>query len=111
MIGIPLHDAGPEKLTLDQLSGTFRWSNARFFMVNGMVDYTSGPSREWLEKVLTESDNEAGLIWRIVVTHYGPWSSGPHGDNVTGNSRLNSAWQQLIQPCDRYPLRLPSPTL
>jgi hypothetical protein len=79
--GIPLHDAGSPKLTLDQLSGTFRWSNARFFMVNGMVPYTTGPTRAWLENALTDSDNEPGLVWRIVVVHHGPWSSGPHGDN------------------------------
>lgn len=80
--GVPLHDAAPAEVTPDQLSGSFRWSNARFFMLNGMVQYTSGPSREWLKRVLTESDNEAGLVWRIVVVHHGPWSSGPHGDNA-----------------------------
>jgi hypothetical protein len=80
--GIPLHDAGPPQLTLDQLSGTFRWSNARFIMLNGMVPYTSGASRAWLEKVLGEADDEPGLVWRIVVVHHGPWSSGPHGDNA-----------------------------
>jgi hypothetical protein len=79
--GIPLHDAGSPKLTLDQLSGTFRWSNARFFMVNGMVPYTTGPTRAWLERALGDSDDEPGLVWRIVVVHHGPWSSGPHGDN------------------------------
>jgi hypothetical protein len=80
--GVPLHDAGAPVLTLDQLSGTFRWSNARFIMLNGMVPYTSGASRAWLEKVLTEADTEPGLVWRIVVVHHGPWSSGPHGDNA-----------------------------
>ena len=50
--GVPLHDAAPAPLSLDQLSGTFRWSNARFFCVNGMVSYTSGATRAWLEKVL-----------------------------------------------------------
>jgi hypothetical protein len=79
--GVLLHDAGSPQLTLDQLSGTFRWSNARFFMLNGMVPFTSGPTRAWLDRVLTESDNEPGLVWRIVVVHHGPWSSGPHGDN------------------------------
>jgi len=79
--GLTLHDAGPAQLTLDQLSGTFRWSNARFFMLNGMVPYTSGASRDWLEKVLGDADNEPGLVWRIIVVHHGPWSSGPHGDN------------------------------
>jgi predicted MPP superfamily phosphohydrolase len=79
--GVLLHDAGATQLSLDQLSGTFRWSNARFFMVNGMVPYTNGPNREWLERVLHEADTEPGLAWRIVVIHHGPWSSGPHGDN------------------------------
>jgi len=79
--GVLLHDAGSPKLTLEQLSGTFRWSNARFFLINGMVPFTSGPTRAWLDRVLTESDNEPGLVWRIVVVHHGPWSSGPHGDN------------------------------
>jgi acid phosphatase type 7 len=82
LTGIPLADAAAPKLSLDQLSGTFRWSNARFFLVNGMVDHRAGASREWLEKVLSDSDKEAGLLWRIVVVHHGPWSSGPHGDNA-----------------------------
>jgi hypothetical protein len=79
--GMPLHDAGTAPLSLDQLSGTFRWSNARFFLVNGMVSYASGPTRAWLDKVLAESDAEAGLVWRIVVVHHGLHSSGPHGGN------------------------------
>jgi len=74
--------AAPTVLSPDQLNGTFRWSNARFFLVNGMVSYKSGASRAWLEKVLAEADDEKGLVWRIVVTHHGPWSSGPHGDNL-----------------------------
>ncbi len=81
LTGVPFDPAAAPELTLDQLSGTFRWSNARFFMVNGMVPYTAGPTRAWLERVLTESDAEPGLVWRIVVVHHGPWSSGPHGDN------------------------------
>ena len=79
--GVLLHDAGAPQLTLDQLSGTFRWGNTRFFLINGMVPFTSGPTRAWLEKVLTDADQEPGLVWRIVVVHHGPWSSGPHGDN------------------------------
>ena len=72
----------PAVLSLDQLSGTYRWSNARFFLVNGMVDYASGPTRAWLDKALTDADREAGLVWRIVVVHHGVRSSGPHGDNA-----------------------------
>jgi predicted phosphodiesterase len=82
-IAIPLPvDAGQAPLSLEQLSGTYRWSNARFFLVNGMVDYATGPTRAWLEKALTDSDKEPGLVWRIVVVHHGAWSSGPHGDNA-----------------------------
>src|SRR5205085_2854244 len=37
--------------------------------------------RAWLDKALSESDSEPGLEWRIMVVHFGPWSSGPHGNN------------------------------
>ena len=80
-IPIPL-DAATAPLSLEQLSGTYRWSNARFFLVNGMVDYRTGPTRAWLEKALVDADKEPGLVWRIAVVHFGPWSSGPHGDNA-----------------------------
>lgn len=79
--GQPVADAAAAPVSLEQLSGTFRWSNARFFLVNGMVDYTKGPTRAWLDKALTDSDKEPDLVWRVVVVHHGPWSSGPHGDN------------------------------
>jgi hypothetical protein len=61
--------------------GTMRWSNARFFFLNGMHDWTQGPERAWLEKALADADHEAALFWRFVVVHHGAWSSGPHGEN------------------------------
>ena len=51
--------------------------------------YTSGAMRAWLDKVLTDSDDEPGLVWRIVVVHHGPWSSGPHGDNRSCTKRTS----------------------
>jgi acid phosphatase type 7 len=69
-------------LEAKHFDGTFRWGNARFFMINAMVPYRSGADRTWLERVLAESDAETGLRWRIVVLHHGLWSSGPHGDNL-----------------------------
>jgi len=74
--------SSPTALSLDQLRGTFRWSNTRFFLLNGMVPHNSGDSRNWLEGALTSADSEPGLTWRVVVVHHGPWSSGPHGDNA-----------------------------
>ncbi|HTB73387.1 MAG TPA: metallophosphoesterase, partial [Polyangiaceae bacterium] len=62
--------------------GTLRFGNARFFFLNGMDDLASGVEREWLERTLKSSDGEAGLQWRFVVLHHGPWSAGPHGSNV-----------------------------
>ncbi|MCL2723701.1 MAG: metallophosphoesterase [Polyangiaceae bacterium] len=74
---------GPkENATLDELVSTFRWGNTRFFLINGMVSYKSGPARSWLESALDHADHESGLVWRIVVVHHGPWSSGPHGGNM-----------------------------
>lgn len=59
--------------------GTARFSNARFFFLNAMHDWTSGEEREWLQQELDRADHEPGLVWRIAVMHHGPWSSGPHG--------------------------------
>lgn len=74
-------DPPPGAAAPPHLDGTFRWSNARFFLLNGMVGYRSGADRAWLDEALRDADGEPGLVWRIVVLHHGPWSSGPHGDN------------------------------
>ncbi|HEY3815774.1 MAG TPA: metallophosphoesterase [Polyangiaceae bacterium] len=62
--------------------GTTRWGNARFFFLNGMHDWKQGGERAWLERELTRSDTEPGLVWRIAVVHHSAWSSGPHGGNA-----------------------------
>jgi hypothetical protein len=61
--------------------GTERMGDVRFFFLNGMHDWSSGEERDWLDHELTRADTEPGLVWRIVVVHHGPWSSGPHGPN------------------------------
>lgn len=79
----PADGPAPVTVTPESLNGSFRWGNARFFLVNGMVSYAAGQaSRDWLEKALASAADEKGIVWRIVVTHHGPWSSGPHGDNT-----------------------------
>jgi predicted phosphodiesterase len=76
-------DASAKQLLApEHINSTFRWGNTRFFMLNGMVAWRSGADRTWLEKALTEAAAEKGLVWRIVVVHFGPWSSGPHGNNT-----------------------------
>ena len=83
LVAVPLPaEAGNAPFSLEQLSGTYRWGNIRMFLLNGMVDYQTGPTRAWLDKALADADGEAGLVWRIVVVHHGPWSSGPHGGNA-----------------------------
>jgi hypothetical protein len=61
--------------------GTTRIGNVRLFVVNGRHDWRSGEERQWLEAELAKADGEAGLAWRIVLAHDGPWSVGPHGPN------------------------------
>jgi len=63
-----------------RLYDTFRWSNARFFILSAMEDWT-GPEREWLARELAKADDEPGLEHRFAVLHIGPWTSGPHGPN------------------------------
>lgn len=71
----------------EHLDHTFRWGNTRFFLLNGISQWKSGVERQWLEKALGDADNEKGVVWRVVVVHHGPWSSGPHG----GNQRFHEA--------------------
>jgi predicted phosphodiesterase len=79
---------GPNGATRpEHLDHTFRWGNTRFFLLNGLSSWRSGVERVWLDKVLGDADDEKGLVWRIVVVHHGPWSSGPHG----GNPRFHEA--------------------
>ena len=66
----------------NELYGSFRWASTRFFLLNGMDDFAVGGEREWLESELARADAEPGLVFRIVVVHWGPFSSGPHGDNT-----------------------------
>jgi MYXO-CTERM domain-containing protein len=69
-----------------KLYGSFRWGNARFFLLDAMESFDDGPERAWLDDELSRADAEK-LAWRIVVLHHGPWSAGPHG----GNRRVISA--------------------
>lgn len=69
------------RLAPEHLNGTARWANTRFFFLNSMVPLARGTDRRWLEKALEDADAEPGLVWRILVLHHGPWSSGPHGNN------------------------------
>ena len=60
---------------------TFRWGDARFFMLDAQDDFAS-EERAWLEGALVAADAEPGLTWRFAVLHHGPYSSGLHGPNV-----------------------------
>jgi acid phosphatase type 7 len=71
----------PDRTKLEHLNGTFRWGNTRFFVLNGMVSFGSSKERVWLEHALADADAEPDLVWRVIVIHHGPYSSGPHGKN------------------------------
>lgn len=65
---------------LTRLYGSFRWSNTRFFVLNAMDNWT-GAERDWLRDELDRSLREPGIVHRIAVMHWGPFSAGPHGGN------------------------------
>jgi MYXO-CTERM domain-containing protein len=73
-------ESEPEGRDIPRLYGTFRWSNTRFFVLNAMDTWT-GDERAWLRSELDRAAAEPGLAHRIAVMHWGPYSSGPHGDN------------------------------
>jgi hypothetical protein len=59
---------------------TVRWGSARFFVLDSQDEFTT-TERAWLDSALAAARSEAGLIWRFVVLHHGPFSSGLHGPN------------------------------
>lgn len=63
-----------------ELDGTFQYANARFILANSFDDW-SGPARTWLQRELVRARQEGPDDWLVVVMHWGPRSSGPHGDN------------------------------
>jgi len=65
---------------LERLYGSFRWSNTRFFILNAMDRWT-GAERDWLRAELDLALAEPGVAHRIAVMHWGPFSSGAHGNN------------------------------
>lgn len=64
-----------------ELDYTFRYGNTRFVLANAYDDWT-GEAREWLDRELSKARREGPDDWLFVVMHWGPRSSGPHGDNV-----------------------------
>lgn len=63
-----------------ELDAVFRFANARFILANSYDDWT-GEARDWLSRELDRARREGPDDWLFVVTHWGPRSSGPHGDN------------------------------
>jgi predicted phosphodiesterase len=61
--------------------GSFRWGDARFFLLNAFQDWGAG-ELAWLQRELDKADAEPNLAWRFVVVHHSPWSSGRHGNDV-----------------------------
>ncbi len=59
---------------------TFRWGFLRFFVLNGEGSFLA-EDRAWLDRELQKADTEPNLLWRFVLVHSGPFSSGLHGDN------------------------------
>jgi hypothetical protein len=70
----------PERQVPERLYSTFRWSSTRFFLLNAMDDWT-GDERAWLFGELDRAAQEPGLAHRVAVMHWGPFSSGHHGNN------------------------------
>lgn len=64
-----------------RLYRSVRWENTRILFLNGMDAFVSGAARDWLKEELARVDKEPGVVWRIIVSHQGSFSSGPHGNN------------------------------
>ena len=63
-----------------ELDSVLRYGNTRFVLANSYEDW-SGEARDWIDRELGRARREAPNDWLFVVMHWGPRSSGPHGDN------------------------------
>ncbi|MBK6533374.1 MAG: metallophosphoesterase [Deltaproteobacteria bacterium] len=63
-----------------ELDSVLRYGNVRFVLANSYEDW-SGDARDWLDRELGRQRREGPDDWLFVVMHWGPRSSGPHGDN------------------------------
>lgn len=63
---------------------SFDWGPVHVVALDNELD--GREQAEWLRRDLEASD----APWTIVITHWGPYSSGPHGGN--------RAWRELYQP-------------
>ncbi|MFO0557858.1 MAG: metallophosphoesterase family protein [Polyangiales bacterium] len=66
-----------------ELHYTFAWGNVHAVLVNGYDDFTDERTAGWLEAQLAAARAAAdrGRGWVLFVSHWGPRSSGPHGEN------------------------------
>lgn len=66
-----------------ELHYAFSWANVHLVLVNGYDDFTEEATVRWLEAQLASArraaDEHRG--WVLFVSHWGPRSSGPHGEN------------------------------
>jgi predicted phosphodiesterase len=63
-----------------ELDSVLRYGNVRFVLANSYDDW-SGDARTWIDHELGRARREGPDDWLFVVMHWGPRSSGPHGDN------------------------------
>lgn len=66
-----------------ELDYAFSWGNVHLVLVNAYDDFTDDATARWLDERLAAARRAADEAdgWVLFVTHWGPRSSGPHGDN------------------------------
>lgn len=64
-----------------ELDYALAYGNVRFVVANAYDDWTSPVMRQWLETRLERARREVPDGFVIVAMHWGPCSSGPHGEN------------------------------
>ena len=84
-----IDDGDAYKRYFGALNWTMRSQFLRFWFVNAMGESPTG----WLLRDLAAHDGEAGVLWRVIVLHQGPYASGPHGANDVITSKVVDEWR------------------
>lgn len=66
-----------------EIDTTFSWANVFVVAVNAYDDFSDVTKMQWLERALAQARHDADEShgWLLFASHWGPRSSGPHGDN------------------------------
>lgn len=98
-----VHCAPSAESPQPELHYSFSWGNVQLVLVNAYDDFTDPATAQWLRTRLQSARARADATggWVLFVSHWGPRSSGPHGESRPFRMGSVSDWlrQYRVDVC------------